>query len=236
MQQKEKNVGQDRHNITKWQIFHLSQALTRAKRLEKYREEFHEELYESILYPTVHYDKEFTGNMGSPAVDIQAIRVIELKERYDRRIQREYDRHARWKRLLEWLDNNDKHIMIRYFEKKKSVQPKIINRLLSKIEKRLDQEEKCIEHERMEQSTAEYRVYQELTRAFRKTRAPTNSVEHEDKQQYIINGRFVYMTEQEHADHLLQEKESKRKMYENRDEEDAEYEERKRRRLERLMG
>lgn len=197
--------GGEVKNIDEWQLFHIAQALTRAKRLEKNREVFHEELYSMIHTPTVQYGHEHEpsniGGLGTKSVESQAIRIIELKERYDKKIQVEYDRHVRWRNLLEWLDNNEKHIMIRYFEKKKSVQPKIINRLLSKIEKQLDLEEKRIEQERTEQSTAEFRIYQELTKAFRKTSVPTES---EDKQQYIINGQFVYMTQDEYTDHSLQ--------------------------------
>lgn len=188
-------------NINEWQLFHLAEALTRAVRLEKHREEFHEELYESILYPTVHYDREFTGNMGSPAVDTQAIRIIELKERYDQKIQGEYDRHVRWRQLLEWADDNDRLIMIRYFEKKKSVQPLIINRLLSRIEKRIDAEERRIEKERTTKATTDFRIYQEATSSFRKTIEPSESVGDQDKQQYLVDGQFVYMRPEEYADH-----------------------------------
>lgn len=180
-------------NTNEWQLFHLAQALTRAKRLEKHREDFYEELYESILYPTVHYDKEFTGNMGNPSVDTQAIKIIEAKERYNRKIQREYDRHVRWRELLEWASDKDRLIMIRYFEKKKSVQPKIIIQLLSRIEEYLEKEEKRIERERSENAIAEFKNYQELTSVFRKPNSPFNLVVKDNKQrQRILNRRYVF--------------------------------------------
>lgn len=186
--------------ITEWQLFHLAEALTRAMRLEKHREDFHKELYQAILYPTVHYDREFTGNMGSPAVDVQAIRIIELKERYDRKIQGEYDRHVRWRRLLEWADDNDRLIMIRYFEKKKSVQPYIISRLLSRIENRIAAEEERIEQERTTQAMTDFRVYKELTKPFRKAAEPP-SKDKVDTKRYLINGQFESMTEEQYASH-----------------------------------
>ena len=198
-------------NVTEWQLFHLAKALTRAKRLEKQRADFHEELYETIICSSVSLD-ELNPQMMSSATDTQAIRIIEAKERYDRLIQSEYDRHVRWRQLLEWVGDNDRLIMIRYFEKKKSVQPKIINRLLSKIEKRLDQQEKRTEQERTEKSTADFRAYQEATKAFRKVREPTEELE--DKQQYLINGRFVYMTPEEYETYAKEKANERERLYE----------------------
>ncbi|WP_438316537.1 hypothetical protein [Sporosarcina sp. FA9] len=189
-------------NIDEWQLFHLAQALTRAKRLEKLRIDFHEELYSCIIYPSVQLDQlEVRGN--NPATDSQAIRIIEAKERYERKIHKEYDRSVRWKELLKWVDGNDKLIMIRYFEKKKSVRPEIISRLLSQIEKHLDLEERRFEQQRTEQSTTDFKKYQEQTQSFRKPIATTVGEEF-DKIQYLISGQFIYMTPEEYADHLQQ--------------------------------
>ncbi|MBE1557003.1 hypothetical protein [Sporosarcina limicola] len=143
--------------LNEWQLSHLSQALTRAKRLEKQRADFHQELYDTVLYPTVHYDKEFTGNGGSPVTDIQAIKIIEAKERYERLIQKEYKAHRRWESVLEWIDERDRPITIRYFAKGKRVQLKIIGRLLQQITKQLEREEQHTERQRNEQSTADYK-------------------------------------------------------------------------------
>lgn len=183
-------------NITEWQLFHIAQAVTRAKRLEKHRTDFHEELYECIVYPTVHYDMEFMGIGQSPATDIQAIKINEAKERYGRKIQKEYDRYVRWEELLNWVDEREQHILIRYFQKKKYIQPKIINRLLSKVEQKLAEQEKRIEQERTAQSIADFRAYQEVTKSFRKAKYPVE--ESDNRQQYLIKGRFVYMTPEEY--------------------------------------
>lgn len=183
-------------NVNEWQLFHLAAALTRAKRLEKQRATFHRELYAAILYPTVHYDKEFTGNMGNPAVDIQAFRLAESKERYGRKIQREYERFLRWQDLLTWVDSHEKVLLVRYFEKKKPVRPEIISRLLHKIEKRLDQEERRIEQERLEQSIEDYEKYQQQTQAFRKVHIPVD--DGQDRKQYLIDGQFVQLTVEEY--------------------------------------
>lgn len=180
-------------NVNEWQLFHLAQALTRAKRLEKLRTAFHEELYMCISYPSVQIDPFIERK--SSATDSQAIRIIEAKERYDLMIQNEYKRHVRWQNLLLGLDSHDQEIFIRYFQKKKHIQPKIIGRLLNKIEKHLNKEERRIEQERTTQSAIDFKKYQEQTRSFRKKIAPVNK----DKQKIrmLINGRFVYLSEEE---------------------------------------
>lgn len=154
-------------NITEWQLYFLAESLTRAKRLEKQREEFHEELYETIIYPSVQLDQSLE-RVHSHATDSQAIRIVEAKERYDRKIQREYERFLRWQDLLTWVEPQEKILLVRYFQKKKFVQPKIISRLLSKIEKRLEEEEKQIEQERTKQSIEDFKIYLQKTQAFRK--------------------------------------------------------------------
>lgn len=185
-------------DVNEWQLFHLAAALTRAKRLEKNRADHYQTLYENILYPCVHYDKEFTGNTGSPAVDTQAIRLAESKARYDRKIKKEYERFLRWQDLLTWVDSQEAILLVRYFEKKKFVQPKIINRLLSRIEKRLERDERRIEQDRLEQSIADYERYKQQTQAFRKAVLSTVD-DGQDKRQYLIDGSFVHLTVEEYA-------------------------------------
>ena len=182
---------------TEWQLFHLAKALTRAKRLEKQRADFHEELYDCIIYPSVQLD-QLLAREHSSATDSQAIRIVEAKERYERLVHKEYAKHIRWQSLLEWLDEHDQIIMIRYFEKRKSVQPKIISRLLSKIEVRLEQEERRIEQEREEQAEADYKRYQKQTQSFRKVvRSPVD--DGQARRQYLINGSFIHLTVEEYV-------------------------------------
>lgn len=190
-------------NPTKWQLSHLAQSLTRAKRLEKHRGMYFKEIYETIIYSSARFDDGYTRHLSS-ATDIQAIRIIELKERYDKRVQQEYDRHVQWCELLEWANERDRLIMIRYFQKKKYVDPKVITRLLYRIEKRLNEEYRRIEMERNELAKEKYKEYRsDNIDKFIVTPSPDRM----NKQQYLINGRFVYMTEEEYQEHLQQQAE-----------------------------
>lgn len=182
--------------MTEWQLFHLAQALTRAKRLEKHREEFHEELYECIVYPSVQLD--WLEQSVNAATDAQALKIINMKERYDRKIQREYTRYIRWQDLLSWVSDHDKEILVRYFQKKKHVHYKIINRILTSIESKLNEEERRFEYEQDQEAQAEFKAYMKNKRAFKKV---TSSPVKEAKRNYLIDGQFVSLTEEEYAAH-----------------------------------
>lgn len=183
------------NDVNKWQLFYLAQSLTRAKQLEKHREEWFESLYETIIYPSAQLDPMLERG-SNPSTEAQAIRIIDLKERYDGKVQREYDRHVRWNRLLEWVNDNDRIILIRYFQKKKSVHPKIINRILTSIERKLDAEEKRIEGERDKEAQKDFQAFMQNKRTFKKV---IPSPVEETKRKYLIGGKFVYMTEEEYA-------------------------------------
>jgi len=189
--------------MTEWQLFHIAHALTRAKRLEKRRHAFYQELYENIPVPTVHLDKEFTSDTGSPSVETQAFRLMEAKERYDRKIKGEYKRYVRWKDLLKWASDTDRILLFQYFEKKKSVRPEIIERLLSRISERVEEDEKRIEWERQKQSIEAYLDYQAKSNAFNvETIEPIESKP--VVKQYLIRGRFEYMASEEYAAYIQQ--------------------------------
>lgn len=148
-------------NITAWQLKYLAQALTRAKRLEAMRMAFHEELYDCISFPTSNFDPLNPKSIKT-ATDSQAIRIIELKERYDRTIMNEYGRHVQWTLLLEWLSEKDQLIMIRYFQKKKYVHPELIASLLQRIHSKVEEEESYIEKARDDLAKEEHAEYRSV--------------------------------------------------------------------------
>lgn len=151
----------DSEIMTGWQLYHVAEALTRAKRLEKLRSDFHNELYASIAFPSVNYDA-LNPRTISTATEAQAIRIIEAKERYDSLIQQEYVRHVRWKNLLEWASSTDKELMIRYFQKKKYVHPEVIAALLHRIKGKVEEEEIRIEKERTVKAQKDFKKYLDM--------------------------------------------------------------------------
>lgn len=145
-------------NITAWQLKHLAQALTRAKRLEALRTSFHKELYECISYSTTNFDPLNPKGIKT-ATDSQAIAIIEAKERYDRLIMNEYDRYFRWKLMLDWVNETDRIILVRYFQKKKYMRPERIKSLLNRIKEKVNVEERYLEKVRTDQSKEAYEEF-----------------------------------------------------------------------------
>lgn len=184
--------------LNKWQLAYLSQALTRAKRLEQQREDYYKKVYATILYPSVQLDQSLMRE-HSHATDAQAIRLIEMQERYDRRIRREYARYVRWQGILEWVDESERIILIRYFEKRKHVQPKIIRRILDRIDKRLQAQEKQIEKELNAKARERF---DKLDKRNNKNKIVQQAAEDEGKRRYLINGEFILMTEEEYAERI----------------------------------
>ena len=145
--------------LSAWQLTYLSKAYTRAIRLEKLRQSFHQELYECIVVSTSLFDRYASEKRLSSATDSQAIRIVEAKERYERKIKQEYVRYARWTKLLENTHKEDRIIMIRYFQKEKYVRPEVVADLLERIKEHLQQEEILIDETRTEKANMEYRSY-----------------------------------------------------------------------------
>lgn len=190
-------MDHEKNNTNEWQLFHLAQALTRAKKLERNRAEYFQSLYSRIIYPCFNLDY-LNPRPGSAAPDTQAIKLIKSQKRYDRKIRKEYERHVRWRAILEWTSESDKHIMIRYFQKKKYVNPKTINRILTEVEQLLEGQEKEIEVQRDEQAKQDYMEY--MKNKVKHSR-PVEELQ-SDKEKYLINGEFVYLTKEEYELHV----------------------------------
>lgn len=145
--------------LTEWWLFHLAGAYTRAKRMEKYRSDFHTALYDNILCSSVTYGYEPRGT--SPATDVQAIKIVEAKERYERTIRREYERFNLYRRILsEYVENDrERAILDRYFRKRKKVDKEIVHAILKRLRKDLDNLDREVGEERTKESTKIYRKY-----------------------------------------------------------------------------
>lgn len=89
--------------------------------------------------------------------------------------------------------------MIRYFEKRKHVQPKIIRRILDRIDKRLQAQEKQIEKELNAKARERF---DKLDKRNNKNKIVQQAAEDEGKRRYLINGEFILMTEEEYAERI----------------------------------
>lgn len=137
------------HKKWDWWLSYLARAYTRAKRLEKLRESFHADLYECVQVPSMPLDPIHRPNNGNPATNAQAFRIIAKKERYERKIEKEYQLHETWKKILqEYATKKEEIILIRYFQKRRSIKTDIIASILEGMDRQLTLLEQQIERER----------------------------------------------------------------------------------------
>lgn len=178
-------------NLVSWQLYHLAQALTRATRLEVLRESFHKEVYDSIICRTSIFDPMAPKGM-SPSTDEQAIRIIEIKERYEHKIRMEYNRNVQWMRIIDQASESDKIILIRYFQHKKKVPLGVIMGVLDRVKEQVFEEEREIEFKRNQTALKEFRAIVEKNR---KTSKPALKI------QFFENGEWILMDLNEHMKH-----------------------------------
>jgi len=177
-----------------WQLFYLAASLTRARRLEAQRESFHAELYDCIVYSTVHYDREFMCSGVSPATDIQAFRIIESKDRYEELIQKEYRLSEDWQKLLKPFNDGERILIARHFQKKKPIPHHIINRLLRRLERLLDVRERHIDKQRSKQATEAHTLHKKHAEAFEVVLPTTKD--------YLIGGDFMKLSEDTYKNYV----------------------------------
>lgn len=141
-----------------WWLGYLAKASRRANRLERERVDFHADLYECIRYSSVPFDP-LNPPRGSTATEAQAIRIIELKDRYEKKILKEYQLCTVWDSILsECKTEQERQLLNRYFINGERKDEEQINELLLELYKPIARLEEQIERERNERSTEECRV------------------------------------------------------------------------------
>lgn len=182
-------------NLVAWDLSFIANAYTRAKRLEVNRSCFHKELYEAIIIPAIRYGDDYVPGRN-PSTDAQAIRIIELKERYERKIEKEYERFNCWENFLNNVKSDkDRFILIRYFQKNKFVGEMVIESLLERLCEEYQNMNVQIVQNRNIKAREELKVI--LSDFPKSTFIPLEN-EHEGKKEYLIAGEFLYFTDQEY--------------------------------------
>ncbi|WP_172373535.1 hypothetical protein [Sporosarcina jiandibaonis] len=196
--------AEENRRITMYELAKNAQAKNEANQMKKDRASYFESLYEDIRYYSVRIDP-FREGSGNPAVDYQAMEIIDAKIAYDKRIMKLNERYARWRGFLHKFNKQESDLLRRYFENGDPISYETIRRLLFKAGRILESSEeargKAMDQETME----EYREYQkQFPERFKifSTQLPLQN--DESKQQYLINGQFVYMSPEEYEDHLEQ--------------------------------
>lgn len=199
---------QENKNDVMWRLSYFAKALTRAKRLESLRKEFHQELYDAIILPSVRYADDYQKGRN-PNTDAQAIRIIESKERYERKIQKEYQLADIWQMILaEWVNEIERLLLIRYFKKEKPVSYSVIRKIIKRIKPKLDALEIKTLGERNQQAQGEFEEFRRLNDDLFVSKTKPSFLEDSTKKHpVLVDGRFVFLTDGEFERHQNKDKE-----------------------------
>jgi len=189
---------EETENILMQDVHQAAQSLNAALKMERERLEYFESLYD-FSYGVSNLTEEpvYLGSTES-----KALYIIDQKQAYEMRIGKLKERYSRFKGLVRGLPNNDKRMITNYFEHGHKVDydelRACINRVSKYMEEAEEAREKALDHE----AAQKYAVERKMQR-IEKSRASIK--ENEGKKQYLINGRFEYMTDKEYQLYQQQE-------------------------------
>lgn len=204
MEQLEEFIPEEEENrrITMYELAKNAQAKSEAERMKQERANYFESLYEDVRYYSVRLDL-FTEGSGSPAVDHQALEIIDAKMAYDKRIIKLNERYSRWRGFIQMFDKNESELLRRYFEDGDKIPYETIRRLLFKAGRMLESYEeargKAMDHETMEDFK---RYRKQFPERFKIYATPFRLEVYESKHPYIIDGQLVYMSPEEYTERV----------------------------------
>lgn len=184
-------------SLVTWELHQSATALQEAEKLMQNREFYFEMLYEDVRYFAYSYDVEPTAG-ENPSVEYQALKIIDSKRVYNKRIEKLKDKFIRWRAFLKHFSKSEADLLQRYFEEGDSIPRETIDRLLIKVKRVLIASENAREKVLDDVAKEEYREYRKRNQEKLRAKLPVNV----GKKQYLINGRFIYMSEEEYADHI----------------------------------
>lgn len=174
-----------------------AQSLSLAKKMEQERDEYFASLYD-FSYGISNLTEE-PLYLGS--TDSNAIKIIEEKETYNKKIVRLKERYSRFRALLLNFKEQDRQLLRSYFEHGQKKNYEEIQACVRRLEKYISRIEKARE-KMLERQTMD--DYQEQLKSIRAQQGRENFQTNwdEQKQQHLVDGRFVYMSKQEYQDHM----------------------------------
>lgn len=170
-----------------WEIKDAANALDQAYKLEAYRNTYFQDLYDDIGLFSVRYADDTDERGASPSVESQALRIIDAKEAYDKRIAKLKTKHDRWQAFLQSLDKNAAELLKTQLKENGKSLDGHIRIVFSRILQQWEKESKAIEIQ-------EEKAAKALARYLRK-KHPESFTERPKKRPFLIDGEKVSMTQ-----------------------------------------
>ncbi|MGE7667384.1 hypothetical protein ACQKMN_16920 [Ureibacillus composti] len=191
---------EERDRVLMYDLFQGAQALRLAEKLERERDQYCEELYQ-FSYGVCSYDSE-----GAPYLtktDSIVFQIIDLKDSYDKRIKKLKKRYNAFRSLLSTLTEEDSQILRDYFERGRKVEYEFLRACIGRVRKPIESyqktQEKQLDAEAMDAFKEQRRLKRENDIKEQQEEQKQLSI---GKKHCLINGEFVYLTEEEYEDYL----------------------------------
>lgn len=170
-----------------WEMKDAANAQEHARKLEAYRNTYFQDLYHDIIIFSVRYS-DVTDERGfNPSVESQALRIIDAKEAYDKRIMKFKIKSYRWQTFIQSLDEETARLLE---EQVKRNGQELRGRLKRKLEPILARwEDDSRKREKQEEKAAKAQL------VYMKKKHPELFEEHSKKRPYLIDGKTVFMTQ-----------------------------------------
>lgn len=200
----DEEIEQDcQQNIVMYDLYSGFQSLKLARRMERERKEYFESLYDfSYGVSNITDEPLYLGSTES-----KALNIIDQKESYDLKIAKLKERYSHFKGVLRGLNENDSNLLRNYFENGYKVDYEELRACVSRLSSYLNEQEeargKSLDAEAMEK-------YIEDRKAHRIADSKSVAKQNEGKQQYLVDGKFIYMDEDEYKAHEQKQADSRR--------------------------
>lgn len=199
---------EEEQNIAMRDLYLGAQSLKLAKKMERERQEYFESLYDfSYGVSNITEEPYYLGSTES-----NALRIIDQKESYNLKIVKLKERYSHFRGVLSGLNESDSNLLRNYFENGYKVEYEelraCISRLSSYLYEHGEARRKSLDAEAMKRYVQD-----------RKTRriadSKSDAKQNEGKQQYLIDGKFIYLDDNSHKA-LKQQEIEKRQAFKQR--------------------
>lgn len=178
----------------KYNLWMDAQSNTLANYLKRKMSAHFEQLYE-FSYSVSMYEEDYSIPRGTEAL---ALMIIDEKEAYEKRIERLYRRYERFESITSILPPSSKSVVMGYFKHRKKIEYELLRTILIK---HLNEIESVYKEDELQQEADADRLEDEYQAE-------------QGRRRYLIERRYVYMTPDEYINHVENEKNERKRLYE----------------------
>lgn len=189
-------MQEDGRTLTLWELQDSASSMKKALKLERERASYFQSLYDDIRYYAYRYCDPVDSNGESPSVEYQALEILDAKNSYNRRIEKNKEKYVRWTVFLQMVSPKTADILKRRIELRERVEETAF-RLAMKEGSKVWEKLEYGRGRSLDDEAKDHLKYlgENFPELFRKSRVKHN---------YEIDGKMVLMTTSEYEDYQYQ--------------------------------